>query len=250
MSSLVLTVIPIAIPVLLLMSAMGLLSYIDGSHPVARELKRKALHISVGLAAVSFPIFLREPWMIIAALGLAIVWLMSVRRFSFLRRHFGTVLHDVKRESHGEIYFAISIGGLLLLTQNEPMLFVIPILILTLADAFAAIVGKVFPIGPLAGMASGKTAAGCSAFFIVAFVVSSWMLVTFVDLPMTHTLVLAAALAATTCFAEAISRRGIDNLIVPGLAYLTLLWSNVPSTAVNTSIVQLQLEFNALIAGS
>lgn len=246
MSSLVL----IAIPVALLISVMGILSYIESSHLIVRELKRKALHISVGLAAICFPLILREPWMIVAALGLVIAWLTSVRRFSFLRRHFGAVLHDVKRESHGEIYFAISIGGLLLLTQNEPILFVIPILILTLADAFAAIVGKVFPIGPLAGIATGKTAAGCSTFFIVAFAVSSWVLVTFVDLPTTHTLVLAAALAAATCFAEAISRRGIDNLIVPGLAYLTLLWSNVPSTAVNTSIVQLQLEFNALIGGT
>ncbi len=244
------SLVPIAIPVVLLMSAMGILSYIESSRLIVRELKRKALHISVGLAAISFPLFLREPWMIIAALGLVIAWLASVRRFSFLRRRFGTVLHDVKRESLGEIYFAISIGGLLLLTQNEPILFVIPILILTLADAFAAIVGKVFPIGRLAGMATGKTAAGCSAFFVVAFAVSFWILVTFVDLPTTHTLILAVVLAATTCFAEAISRRGIDNLIVPGLAYLTLLWSNVPSTAVNTSIVQLQLEFNALIAGT
>jgi phytol kinase len=246
MASLVL----VAIPVTLLMSVMGILSHIDSSHMIVRELKRKALHISVGLAAISFPLFLREPWMIIAALGLAIAWLMSVRRFSFLRCHFGTVLHDVKRESHGEIYFAISIGGLLLLTQNEPILFVIPILILTLADAFAAIVGKVFPIGPLAGMATGKTAAGCSAFFIVAFAVSASMLVTFVDLPTTHTMILAVVLAATTCFAEAISRRGIDNLIVPGLAYMTLLGFNIPSTAANTSIAHLQLEFNALIAGS
>lgn len=244
------SLIPIVIPIALLVSVMGVLSHINSRYLIVRELKRKALHISIGLAATSFPLFLREPWMIIAAVGLVIAWLTSVRKFPFLRRHFGTVLHDVKRESHGELYFAISIGGLLLLTQNEPILFVIPILILALADAFAAIVGKVFPIGPLTGMATGKTAAGCITFFVVAFTVSSGMLVAFADLSMNHTLVLAVGLAVTTCFVEAISRRGIDNLIVPAMAYLTLLWSNITSTAGNTTVVQLQMELDALIAGS
>jgi len=233
---------------------MGILSRIDSSYFIARELKRKALHISIGVAAISFPIFLQEPWMIAAAVGLVIVWLTLVRRLPFLRRHFGGVLHDVKRESLGDIYFAISIGGLLLLTQNEPILFVIPILILALADAFAAIVGKAFPIGPLAGVAEGKTAAGCITFFIVAFIVSSGMLATFVILPTTHLLLLAAGLATTTCLVEAISRRGIDNLIVPGMAYLTLIGSGIPRTAGNATMVQiqqqLQLELNALIAGT
>ena len=247
------SLILIAIPVGLLLSVMGILSQIDSSHFIARELKRKALHISIGVAAISFPLFLREPWMITAAVGLVIVWLTLVRRLPFLRRHFGAVLHDVKRESLGDIYFAISIGGLLLLTQDEPILFVIPILILALADAFAAIVGKAFPIGPLAGVAKGKTAAGCITFFIVAFTVSSGALATFVDLPTTHILLLAAGLATTTCFVEAISRRGIDNLVVPGMAYLTLLWSGIQSTAGNTSMaqiqLQLQIELNALFAG-
>ena len=243
------SLIPVAIPLVLLFSAMGMLSRIGNSHVIAKELKRKALHISVGLTALSFPLFLNEPWMIIAAVGLAVAWLLGVRQIPVLRRHFGAVLHAVRRESLGEIYFAFAIGGLLLLTQNEPILFVIPILILALADAFAAIVGKVFPIGPLAGMASGKTVAGCAAFFTVAFTVSFWTLMTFADLQVAHTLVVAAGLAATTCVAEAISRRGIDNLVVPGMAYLVLLGSNIPSTAGSATIVRLQLELDALIAG-
>ena len=45
--------IPIAIPPVMLFSAMGVLSRIDNSHVIARELKRKALHISVGLTGCS-----------------------------------------------------------------------------------------------------------------------------------------------------------------------------------------------------
>lgn len=107
----------------------------------------------------------------------------------------------------------------------------IPILILTLADAFAAIVGKVFPIGPLAGMARGKTAAGCIAFFAVAFTVSFWSLAAIADLHTLHALAAATALAMATCITEAISRRGIDNLLIPAVAYLVLLASNIPGYA-------------------
>jgi len=228
---------------------MGILSRIDNSHIIVRELKRKALHICVGLTALSFPLFLKETWMIIAALGLVVVWLTAVRQVPTLRRHFGSVLHEVKRKSLGEIYFAFSIGGLLLLTQNEPIFFVIPILVLTLADAFAAIVGKVFPIGPLGGMARGKTAAGCTAFFVVAFIVSFWPLLAIANLQTVHALAAATGLAMATCVTEAISRRGVDNLLVPAVAYLVLLGSNIPKFAGIATITQLQLELNTLVTG-
>jgi len=243
------SLIPIAIPPVLLFSVMGILSRIDNSHIIVRELKRKALHICVGLTALSFPLFLKETWMIIAALGLVVVWLTAVRQVPTLRRHFGSVLHEVKRKSLGEIYFAFSIGGLLLLTQNEPIFFVIPILVLTLADAFAAIVGKVFPIGPLGGMARGKTAAGCTAFFVVAFIVSFWPLLAIANLQTVHALAAATGLAMATCVTEAISRRGVDNLLVPAVAYLVLLGSNIPKFAGIATITQLQLELNTLVTG-
>jgi phytol kinase len=240
--------ISIAIPPVLLLLAMAALSRIGNSGLVVRELKRKALHISVGLMALSFPLFLNTPSMIIAALGLVMAWFIAVRHNVGLRRCFGTVLHDIRRESLGEIYFAVSIAALLLLTRNEPIFFVIPILVLALADAFAAIVGKAFPFGPLAGIARGKTTAGCATFFIVAFGVSYWALESMADLPTVHALLAATGIALTTCGAEAISRRGIDNLVVPAMAYLTLLFSNIPDGAGKTTIAQLQLDLNTLVA--
>jgi phytol kinase len=161
-----------------------------------------------------------------------------VRYVPVLRRHFGSVLHGVRRRSLGEIYFAVSIACLLLLTQDEPVLFVIPILILTLADSIAAIAGKVLPIGPLNGLARGKTMTGCAAFFAVAFIVSFGLLGLLTDLQAVHAIALAATLAATTCVVEAISRRGIDNLAVPAVAYLILLLSNIPDAAGNASGLQ------------
>ena len=239
----------IAIPPVLLLSMMGVLSCINNSHLIGQELKRKELHISVGLTALSFPLFLREPWMIVASIGLVIAWLLAVRQLPYLRHRFGSVLHDVSRKSLGDVYFALAIGGLLLLTQDTPIFFVIPILILTLADAFAAIVGKMFPMGPLSGIARGKTAAGCAAFLVVAFAFSALTLFTFADLKTEHSLFAAAGLAISTCIAEAISRRGVDNLLVPAVAYLALLISGIPESAGKMTVVQLQLDLNTLVAG-
>ena len=241
--------VQIAIPLVLLILAMFILSRINSRHIIVRELKRKALHICVGLTAISFPLFLNETWKIITAVGLVLAWLMAVRQIPAFRRHFGSVLHDIRRKSLGEIYFALSIGGLLLLTKNEPILFVIPILILGLADALAAIVGNIFPIGPLAGIARGKTAAGCIAFFVVAFAVSYWSLVSIAGLHMFHAMAVATSLAIATCVMEAISRRGIDNLLVPAMAYLILLGSNIPDFVGKTTIARLQLELGSLVTG-
>ncbi len=243
------TSIAIAIPPVALFLAMGILSRIGNHSPVGRELKRKALHISIGLMALSFPTFLKSPTLIIAALGLVLGWLIAVRKNAALRRCFGSVLHDVRRKSLGEVYFAISIGGLLLLTQNEPLFFVIPILILTLADASAAIVGRIFPVGPLPEFARGKTMTGCAAFFAMAFVVSFWCLLSIADVQIAHAFLVATVVAVATCGAEAISRRGTDNLFVPAMAYLILLFSNIPDDAGQAIVVQLQHDFNALMAG-
>lgn len=240
--------LPVVLPSVLLIAAMGFLSRVGTGCAIGREVQRKTLHISVGLAALSFPLFLDEWWEIVSALALAVAWFFAVRRIAGLRSRFGPVLHGVKRQTLGEIYFALSIGVLLLLAHDEPILFVVPVMILALADAFAAIVGKVFPKGPMTGIAKGKTLAGCGTFFAIALLVSCGMLVLLGNVPLAHALTVAAVLAATTCCAEAVSRRGMDNLVVPAAAYLILLFSGIPDEAGSQSIRQLQADLTTLMA--
>ncbi len=107
------------LPPLLLVPAMGLLSHIESHSPIETELRRKAFHVCIGLASLSFPLFLTTPWMVIVALSMAVTWMMIVRRVPVVRRHFGRVLHDTDRVSHGEIYFAVSIGALMLVVDGR-----------------------------------------------------------------------------------------------------------------------------------
>lgn len=206
-------VLILTVPPLLLASAMGVLSRIGGDNDVAQELRRKALHIGIGLGALALPMFFETPSMILTALAAVIAWMLCVRYLPSLKRRFGRALQG-RKDSWGEIYYAVSIAFLLLVAADEPLLFAIPLLILALADGLAAVVGRAFPYGPLRGVAGSKTMAGTLTFFAVAF------LCTFVPLQSVSTSLL---LATVCCAAELLSRRGLDNLTVPAAAYLVLL---------------------------
>ncbi len=210
------------LPPLLLVPAMGLLSMIRSTDKIGQELKRKSLHVGIGLAALSFPLVLTEPWMVVSGLSLAVAWMTAVRILPCLRRHFGSVLHDCDRKSMGEVYFALSIAALMLVTSNNPMLYVIPILILSLADAAAAIFGRLLPSKPLTGFLRGKTVAGCSAFFAVAAMICLTTLTIYTDLPDWQIAVCALVVATATTLAEAVCRRGLDNVLVPLVAWVAL----------------------------
>jgi phytol kinase len=148
--------------------------------------------------------------------------MLSVRQVAYIRCRFGAVLHDADRKSFGELYFALSIAALLLLSTGEPLLYVIPVIVLTVADAAAAVIGRAFPILPLSGLAKGKTLSGSAAFFATAFLVVALALAGFTQLPVVLLFPIAMIVALTTCLVEAVSTHGLDNILIPAVAYLLL----------------------------
>lgn len=212
----------LVLPPLLLVPAMGLLSMIRSPHQIGQELRRKSFHVGFGLVALSFPLIWTESWMVLAGFSMALTWMAGVRVLPCLQRHFGSVLHDCDRKSMGEVYFAVAVAGLMLITSDSPLLYIIPILILSLADAAAAIFGRLIPSPALTGFLRGKSVAGCTSFFIVAAAVCIATLVAYADLPAWQIAICALAVATATCLAEAICRRGLDNLVVPLVAWAVL----------------------------
>jgi len=195
-------------------------------------------------------LYLSTPWMVCTAVGAAIGWMIAVRQLPSLRRRFGACLHDTRRISYGEIYFAMAIGALLLLTVNRPLLYVIPLLILTLADAAAAIVGRLFPAVPLKGIATGKTMSGCTAFLTVAVIVTHLTLLAFTNMSFPGAASIALVVGSVTCFVEAVSKRGLDNIFVPVAAYVVLVLFDIPQTAGNASVAHLFRDLSALVMGA
>jgi len=243
------TLLALVLPPLLLVPAMGLLSRIQSNNGLAEEWRRKALHIGVGLVALTFPFYLTAAWMVIGALGLSLLWMVAVRRVPLLNKRFGCVLHDVDRISHGEIYYALAIAGLLLATFAEPLLYIIPLSILAIADAAAAIAGRTFTSRRLSGLFAGKTIIGCTTFFVVALSVCVLVLGTSTQLPITEIALSSIAVAVVTTLVEAVSRYGLDNILIPAAAWVVLKALQLPIYIEADGVAWLRESVDVLLRG-
>ncbi|WP_054696225.1 diacylglycerol/polyprenol kinase family protein [Geotalea toluenoxydans] len=148
------------------MAGLKLISARCNLHP---ESSRKSVHILMGLVTLSFPWLFKESWPVLLLAGIAVAALMGTRLIGPLREQFGGVLHGVARSSRGELYFPLAVAALFLLSESSPLLYVIPLLTLTLADAVAALVGVRYGQHRYATSEGTKSAEGSLAFFAVAF---------------------------------------------------------------------------------
>jgi len=127
-------------------------------------------------------------------------------------------IHSVKRDSLGEIYFAISVGLITFINPSH-LVYTISLLTMSLADGLAALVGTYYGMNrkyKVYGRA--KTVLGSLTFFIVALV----LILIYID-KTGHVFSLGyLAVAAGLTLIENISPKGMDNLLVPLVAALFL----------------------------
>lgn len=181
-------------------------------HP---ELVRKYLHIGMGCVTLSFPWVFQSQWPVILLAILAISLLLAVKFIKPFNQQLGSVTHGVSRESLGEIYFPVSVALVFSLSQGNPILFGIPILILTLADALAALIGLQYGLHPFTTSEGVKSAEGSFAFFSIAFLSTHIPLLLFTQVGRTETLLISITLGLLVMLLEAIAWRGLDNLFIP-----------------------------------
>jgi phytol kinase len=191
-------------------------------HP---EVVRKLMHVGMGLATLAFPWLFADVWPVLLLGGLSIGALAAVRLVRRLKSGLGSVLGGVARESFGEFYFVISVGCLFCLTRGQPfgpILYCIPLLILTLADACAAIVGVRYGQRHYATLDGQKSAEGSIAFFLVACSSVHVPLLLGTDVGRAETLLIALALGLFVMMCEAVAWHGLDNFLVPLASYFLL----------------------------
>ena len=188
-------------------------------HP---ELTRKLLHVGMGLVALTLPWLFAQAWPVLVLVGVTVIILTAVKRSATLQGHLGGVIDGVARESLGEIYFPLAVGLVFLLSRGHASLFCIPILILTLADTVAALIGMRYGRLRYATVEGSKSIEGSFAFFAVAFLSTHIPLLLFTDSGPAKTLLIAMTLALLVMLLEAIAWRGLDNLLVPLGAFALL----------------------------
>src|SRR5262249_29731851 len=127
------------------------------------ETTRKMFHTGSGVLTLVFPFLFREMWPVLLLTGFSALFVAGVKVLPGLRDRFGLVANRVERPTLGEVYFPVSVAWLFWLArESDPLLFVIPALMLTFADATSALIGMRYGMTPYLG--ANKSLEGSVAF--------------------------------------------------------------------------------------
>ena len=210
---------------LLLLGGIMLHRRIWSPHP---EITRKALHAGSGLLTLSFPFLFRDVWPVLLLTAGSAAIIAVLKFSSAARRRFGRVVDDVERTTLGELYFPLAVAIVFWLARgHSPLLFCIPMLVLTLADATGALIGLRYGLTRYTG--GHKSFEGSLAFAVVAFLCVHVPLLLWSDTGRRETLMIAATLALLVMLLEGTAWRGLDNLFLP-IGGFFLLRAYMPMT--------------------
>lgn len=180
------------------------------------EVSRKFVHITVGSFVAFWPFFLS--WNQIVLLSLAFLIAVSISKYLNLFQ----AIHTVQRPTWGEVFFALAVGLIALISQDK-WIYTSSLLIMSLADGLAAIIGTHFGgKHKYTIFGHGKSLIGTFTFFI-----TSCLILYFInpELGTPLSLLGIAGISLLATISENIFVAGLDNLIVPLL--IAVLLSNV-----------------------
>jgi phytol kinase len=205
-----------------ILALMALVRFFAGRFDVAPELQRKIIHVAVGLSALVFPLLFSSPVPVFLLTALAIAVMLNMRGKVTKTEGLGSVLHSVGRKSFGEIYLALSVAFLFFRSESQPVLYVLPLLVITLSDTASALVGTAYGRMRFLVEDGSKSYEGVIAFFMVTWICSMIVLLLLSDTARLNVVVISFLIAAFCALVEADSWRGLDNLLVPVGAHLLL----------------------------
>ena len=201
-------------------------------HP---ELRRKLVHVGMGVVTLAFPWLFAQSWAVWVLNGAFVMVLGALRFLAPLRRRFGGVLGGVERQSWGEFYFPAAVAVIFTLTHEQRAYYVAPLLVLTLADAMAALVGVRFGHNTYRTGDGAKSIEGSLAFFVTAAASTFLPLWWLADASTLHIMVMAISVGVLAALMEAMSWRGLDNLFLP-LVTLTILLREAERTDAHLAV--------------
>ncbi len=216
--------------VLAMFAVAGAVRWLGRRYAVGAETQRKVVHVGVGIHAMLLPLVLqREGFFVFAAL--AAVALLVLRLPWIAREGIGASLHSVERRSWGDVLFVVAVAVLFLRSAGDSALYTLPIAVLTLSDAAAALVGTEYGRRRFGTGDRVKSIEGSVAFFVVTWMVVVGILIAATDIPRENVIWLGTLVSAFATHVEADSWRGLDNLFVPvGIHVLLVSWAGASPT--------------------
>lgn len=199
----------------LLLGIMAAVRALGRSFEIGSETQRKLIHVATGLFAIALPFVFHERWPLAILLGLSLVVMVLLRSSHRAVVGLGTTLHGVKRDSYGEIYLVLAVGFLAFRVEEDLVLYVLPLLVLTLADAAAALVGVSYGRRKLKVEDGAKSVEGTVAFFTTTWLIAMIVLLLMTDATRLSVVLLSLMIAAFGAIVEVNSWKGLDNLFIP-----------------------------------
>jgi phytol kinase len=186
------------------------------------EWTRKLVHFGAGAIVAAFPWLVTSHWTVLL-LALAFMGIILVtRRLGWLAS-----VHGVERRSEGGVYYPIAIYLLFLLAADQPVLYLVSLLVLMVSDSLAALLGAEYGRRIYAVEGDRRSLEGSAVFLLTTFLAVHLPLLLATDLHRGATVLIAVQVALTVAILEGISTGGSDNLVVP-LATFFLLANLVP----------------------
>ena len=211
-----------SLPQLVIVSLTGMLllvmvQVIERRRLTQQEHTRKFAHIGTGAIAFFAPAFFATHWPVLV---LAIIFSAAL----LVSRHFGwlTSLSLPARRGRGDILFLWAVYLVFLLAEGNSLMFQVPVLVLTVGDAAAALIGRHIGRTRYHLGENTRSVEGSAAFIGVSFLCVLFLLLGLTEMSLVQCAALALLVSTTASAVEALSPRGSDNVSVP-IATLFLL---------------------------
>lgn len=189
-----------------------------------KEISRKFVHIISGLIALSFPYYIRSHWTVMALVTIFCILMLITKRKKLLKS-----IHDIGRESYGSFYYPLAIYLIFLLASDKPAIYFTSILVMTISDAFAALIGKKYGVIKFEVEGNTKSLEGSVSFFFISFLCVLIPLLLMTNIGKIEAILISFIISTLLTGLEAISPTGSDNIIIPfGTYFLLMKMINLP----------------------
>lgn len=175
-----------------------------------KETSRKLVHILSGTTAAFMPFILSFREIVYLSILFIPVMLASKKANVF------SSIHEVKRNTYGEVYFPVAILVTALMFPEKP-LYIYGILVMALGDGLASIIGQRYGKQKFSILGGQKSYVGSATFFLITMFIGLAVLVIF-GISALPAIVFSISMAAILTAVEACLSYGLDNLVLPPLA--------------------------------
>jgi phytol kinase len=185
------------------------------------EFTRKFIHIAVGMWAFgTVLLFERRAFAIVPPLAFVAINALSYWQGTFKAMETG------EKGQLGTVYFPLAFAALIWVLWGRPHLVVASLMPMTWGDALAAVLGRRIGQHRYTVARSTRSLEGSAVMFLASWVATLVALVLLAPEPLGPAAAVgaAAATALAATAVEAVSPWGIDNLTVPAVSALVLVW--------------------------